>query len=639
MIEFDDFLETPKGGYRAVHMQVRGANGISAEVQIQPQTIGRVQDRVHGAIYVKWRHKAKLTAEDMVEREADLRRMEDVYERAWREFNESSADRSPSPESPGAKRPEPGSGSPVRRPPEESTAARAETTADPLPDVDVPVGERIDADGRRVVETRPAAEAIAEDDDAAGGGDVLLPAGTFTITTVTVPGAVRLRGQGSLTTVLQSQVADKVVTFSGDRAGLAGLTLDGVNLVSGSTGLYAKAIDQTRLQDVRVRRFDVGLHAQGGRQALWVDLVISNCNTNGKLHGDLDASGDSGGDSFVDNLWIGGLCEQALTTGIDLSYVDRPVWRNTIQKVGFEDNTGIAMNVNGARWTAMPGCWFSGNTTNLAVDDDDDTDAAAENTVIGLHVSDAEVSGGTMSFAGTCQDAVFDRVNLSDVDVTLTLPKNNIVLRDCIEDADVTIAGDGTKWTRRRTMYDDPPASAGTTADATATKAWSVAIDPGQVGLIRAAVTANQTDGEGYGVYHICRHIRRPGAELGYDAQTANFTVGAVLTGATSGATAIIVADSDSGVSGTLTVRDIVGEFENNEIITDDSGGSAAANGTLSEQDVTLLGATTNISAATESAAGMGADFNANGAEVEIKVTGEASKTYEWVVAAQVVVD
>ena len=43
-------------------------------------------------------------------------------------------------------------------------------------------------------------------------------------------------------------------------------------------------------------------------------------------------------------------------------------------------------------------------------------------------------------------------------------------------------------------------------------------------------------------------------ANLNYDAQTANFTLDEVVTGATSGATAIIISDTDNGAIGTLAL-------------------------------------------------------------------------------------
>ncbi len=65
---------------------------------------------------------------------------------------------------------------------------------------------------------------------------------------------------------------------------------------------------------------------------------------------------------------------------------------------------------------------------------------------------------------------------------------------------------------------------------------------------------------------------------LPYDAQTGNFTIGLTLTGGTSSATGIITGDVDSGDNGTLTLSNIVGQFQNNETITDSGSGSATSN-------------------------------------------------------------
>lgn len=68
--------------------------------------------------------------------------------------------------------------------------------------------------------------------------------------------------------------------------------------------------------------------------------------------------------------------------------------------------------------------------------------------------------------------------------------------------------------------------------------------------------------------------------DLAYDGQTANFTVGKIVTGATSKATAYIVSDTDGGATGTLVVSGISGTFINNETITDSNGtpGTAVVN-------------------------------------------------------------
>lgn len=76
-----------------------------------------------------------------------------------------------------------------------------------------------------------------------------------------------------------------------------------------------------------------------------------------------------------------------------------------------------------------------------------------------------------------------------------------------------------------------------------------------------------------------CGLFELTSADIAYDAQTANFTVGATLTGGTSGATAVILEDDDDGATGTLTVEQVHGVFQDNEAITDGSGGAAVANG------------------------------------------------------------
>lgn len=68
---------------------------------------------------------------------------------------------------------------------------------------------------------------------------------------------------------------------------------------------------------------------------------------------------------------------------------------------------------------------------------------------------------------------------------------------------------------------------------------------------------------------------------LGYDAQTVNFTVGLLVTGGTSAATGIITADSDAGATGTLTLSNVSGTFQDNEALTDSGTGSATVNGIL----------------------------------------------------------
>lgn len=468
-----------------------------------------------------------------------------------------------------------------------------------------------------------------------GGGFVFVPAGTIPFTEVTIPTDVVLVGEGRGVTILESQTAGKVVTLGGDRAGLMGLTLDGVDLQLLSVGIFSKANDQTVLSNVEAKRFDTGLQCLGGRLSEWKDLFVSGCLTGAKLHGDNDAGGGADGDEFRNNAWTGGKVDLCSVVGVDFSYEDKECAHNALTEVAFENNLAVALNINGARYTELKDCPFRGNTTNLAVDDDSDVVDGDPNKVIGLHLDGGEMNTGIVTFTGQCQDVILDRMELIGVAFTLTLPDNAILIRDSIEDAAVTISGDGTKFTRIRSINEG--ASSGLTTSVTPVKSWSIALEPGQVALVQGVAMANQRDGEQIAHYHKVAKIHRPGSDLAYDAQTANFTVGQILTGGTSGATARIVADADSGATGTLALRDIVGVFQNNEVITDPLGGSADANGILVPQTIVIDQADT-LGIDFESAAGLDAAFVANGGEIEFQVTGLASVTFEWLAYVRAIV-
>lgn len=67
---------------------------------------------------------------------------------------------------------------------------------------------------------------------------------------------------------------------------------------------------------------------------------------------------------------------------------------------------------------------------------------------------------------------------------------------------------------------------------------------------------------------------------LNFDIQTVAFTKGTVITGSTSGATGYIESVTQYTTSGTLQLSAFTGEFIDDELITDTSGGSARVNGT-----------------------------------------------------------
>ena len=76
------------------------------------------------------------------------------------------------------------------------------------------------------------------------------------------------------------------------------------------------------------------------------------------------------------------------------------------------------------------------------------------------------------------------------------------------------------------------------------------------------------------------------GFTLGYDAQTANFTVGRTLIGMISNARGVIMEDTDGGATGTLELKKVVGNFQDNEPLREEisgveTSGAAFADGTL----------------------------------------------------------
>jgi len=109
--------------------------------------------------------------------------------------------------------------------------------------------------------------------------------------------------------------------------------------------------------------------------------------------------------------------------------------------------------------------------------------------------------------------------------------------------------------------------------------------------------TKDVTDGQPYGGYFYVAddidgdNIGYLSATLAYDAQTANFTVGKILTGGDSEAKALILADADSGTTGTLTLKIIAGSFQDDEAITDSATGVAVVNGTLAVSWTEITGA------------------------------------------------
>ena len=74
------------------------------------------------------------------------------------------------------------------------------------------------------------------------------------------------------------------------------------------------------------------------------------------------------------------------------------------------------------------------------------------------------------------------------------------------------------------------------------------------------------------------------GFTLAYDAQTVNYTKGRTVRGIISNATGVIMDDTDGGATGTLELKKVVGNFQDNEPLEEvgfATPGKAVVNGTL----------------------------------------------------------
>ncbi len=470
------------------------------------------------------------------------------------------------------------------------------------------------------------------------GGEVIVPPGSYKINSIEVPKGVIIRGTGRDATVLQSVIGDKSFVIVGDRAGFKDITLDGASLTTDSVGVFSASNNEIIFDSVMIKRFEIGIYFKGGFGHIWNDLSIQNTEYGARLHGD---TSDNGG-LFEDSVWNGGIVSVATTKGIALEYVDAVCRNISFRNIGFESCSGIALEISGAQFLQFEGCWWNANTNDVVIKDDDaplTPLTAYQNDVISVHFIGGRMKNGTFTVTGTCQDVLLSSMSIEDVDITLTTPlKNFLVMKNCIEDSNVTVAGEATKLIRVNDTNNG--GSFGVTTANTATKAWSMELDPGQIGYFIARVIGRGRNVAQRAIYNIGCGAYRAGSTLNYDTQTANFSKGAVVTGATSGATARIQDDSDGGATGTLTLIDVKGTFLDNEIITDDNAtpGSATVNGALVVANVALdTVGNENLRAVYETNAGWLAAFVANGPEIELRVTGDTSQTIEWTIDVDVV--
>lgn len=87
-------LHTPSnGGYRALHIQVMGTRGLSAEIQILPREVNEAKQEAD-ILYQRWRRKP-ITDENRAIFEADKKHENDIFEKAWKNWEARTANEVP----------------------------------------------------------------------------------------------------------------------------------------------------------------------------------------------------------------------------------------------------------------------------------------------------------------------------------------------------------------------------------------------------------------------------------------------------------------------------------------------------------------------------------------------------------------
>lgn len=473
---------------------------------------------------------------------------------------------------------------------------------------------------------------------AQGGGYVYLPAGLIPINPITLPEGVVLVGARTSATTLLVQTTDAAaITIGGDGAGLHDIIIDGVSVPSGSYGVDALGKNAIEFERVLIRRFDTGVRMRGGEGNRWNTFSVASCNAGLLLSGDLDAATEGAGAAFRSLVWQGGAVAFNVTTGLELKSVDAVCSNIDILGVQFEANLGTTLKITGARDVRFRSCWWHSNPISLDVGDNLDAPDSSINTVSRIEFTGGYFDGAaidtTLTFAGECDAVRFHLVEFfGNADFALTAPEHIIHQDDCRTSAGTTVSG-LTQFLFRHST-DDGGYITGVSSGAVTVVAWTETVPPGESWICDARVVAKRTNGIERGSWWVTGTIQRPAATLAYHSLATAFTVGAIVTGAASGASARIVADS----AGTLTLIDITGTFVTNEVIDDTNGGSARVSGSLSTTGTVLSGSgNQSLKTADESFTGTPTVlFAPNGANGELQLTGVASADITWTVELHV---
>lgn len=473
---------------------------------------------------------------------------------------------------------------------------------------------------------------------AANGGEVILPAGTFKISTIDLPANVVLRGQGRNATIIQSEEADNVVTVTGDNAGMADMCLDGINLEPGSIGVYTRGVDELHMSEVTIKRFEMGLKAVGGADHHYTNLFIENCTTGANLRGDADASSTNEGSAFTDLTWQGGAVTESTLYGLRLTYVDMAIQGLTIRDLQFTDNVGTsALYVEGAEQVIFEDLIFTGNIVRHIL-----TANVTANDVENLYFRSCEFTASEIKLGGSLKDTVFDRTILDGaLSINANTPTYQVMFRDSREASTVTQTGNTDKIGRFSTtnygVYRGQ-----TTATATSATVFKRTLDAGEILHMEIIATGVQTNSAAFGSQKKMAAVYGPAATVSFDTQTANFTLGNTITGATSGATGVLQAQTDAGVTGTLNlIRVTPGPttglvFQDNEAISGSGGGAALVDGVLAYQNtVMLLPLQIDHFVQSAGASTWSVDVTTSTREVQVKVYGVTTGTVDWDVSVR----
>lgn len=464
-----------------------------------------------------------------------------------------------------------------------------------------------------------------------GGGVLVLPAQPIEAISIVLPTNVAIKGRGQFVTTLISQSARNVIEPSGDNVGIFDLTLDGVQLVNRSVGVYSKNVEGLCLQNVTVKRFATNMLHLGGRNHRYSNLTIEGGVKGSRLLGDSNFNGGNDGGEFTGLVWEGGKVILNNDVGLELSMRDLPVRHNQIQNVQIEDNGGNdgGLYLYGARFTSFEHVSFDGNVNNMTIRDNPDT-MLEDRKMIGVTFYGGQIQGGINKFDGACQEVIFDHMELNSTTFQGNVPENQILIRNCVEN-DTLFTGDSTKFSRWKTS--NKGSIKGVTTDATAIVAYKRKLKQNEVVLAEIGVTAErQNAAAGKGVWKLLRGATCAPLQVPYKEKTVNFTLGSLVQGETSKASGLIVADGSS----ILSLASVSGDFVDNELLKEtDGNGSARVNGNVTYGTTSLLGAsTTTVMSAGDNSnsvpGGWGAGFQVSGQELQVTVQGASSADVAW---------